>query len=347
MSNALVQIVMRKRNQQKNAQLLRITAPEGIAESGFVRIGGIEQWVTVRGENRRNPVLLLVHGGPGSVYSIFSPLLRSWEKDFTIVQWDQRGAGKTFRRNGKQGSGSLTFDRLAKDGIELSEYLCGKLQQTKLILVGSSAGSLTGIMMAARRPDLYHAYVGTDQNAPDPEHVGHRLLLEAFRTTGNRKGAELLERMGNDPSSWNSRDIDARNRLMVKAIRGVPNMITDLIMPSMLSSPEHTMRDMTDMFKGMKFSAEALHEDMVRFNFEKIGYRFELPVFIVQGDSDFITPTATAKAYYDRIDAPDKEFVLIHQAGHLACFSRPEQFFGMLQKKVRPLAAAVEMKQAR
>ncbi|MET3546655.1 pimeloyl-ACP methyl ester carboxylesterase [Paenibacillus favisporus] len=347
MSNALVQIVMRKRNQQKNARLLRITASEGIAESGFVRIGGIDQWVTIRGENRRNPVLLFVHGGPGSVYSIFSPLLRSWEKDFTIVQWDQRGAGKTFRRNGKQGSGSLTFDRLAKDGIELSEYLSGKLQQTKLILVGSSAGSLTGIMMAARRPDLYHAYVGTDQNAPDPEHVGHRLLLEAFRATGSKKGAELLERMGTDPSTWNSRDVDTRNRLMVKAIRGVPNMITDLIMPSMLSSPEHTMKDMSDLFKGMKFSAEALHEDMVRFDFDKIGYRFELPVFIVQGDSDFITPTATAKAYYGRIDAPYKEFVLIHQAGHLACFSRPEQFYAFLQNKILPLAMTAEIKQAR
>ncbi|WP_256992186.1 alpha/beta fold hydrolase [Paenibacillus sp. XY044] len=347
MSNALVQIVMRKRNQRKNAEQLRLTTSEGIAESRFVRIGGIDQWVTIRGENRRNPVLLFIHGGPGSVYSIFSPLLRSWEKDFTIVQWDQRGAGKTFRRSGKQGSGLLTFDQLTRDGIELSEYLCGKLQQTKLILVGSSAGSLTGITMAKRRPDLYHAYVGTDQNAPDPQHLGHRLLMEAFRSTGNKKGAELLERMGTDPSAWNSGDVDARNRLMVKAIRGVPNMITDLIMPSMLSSPEHTMRDMMDMFKGMKFSAEALHEDMVRFDFDQIGYRFELPVFIVQGDSDFITPTATARAYYDRIDAPYKEFVLIQKAGHLACFSRPEQFFGVLQKKVRPLAVDAEMKQAR
>lgn len=343
----MVQIVMRKRSQRKNAKLLRLTTNEAVEESGFVRIGGIDQWVTIRGENRHNPVLLFIHGGPGSVYSIFSPLLRFWEKDFTIVQWDQRGAGKTFRRNGKHGSGLLTFDRLAKDGIELSEYLCSRLQQKKIILIGSSAGSLTGITMAAWRPDLYHAYIGTDQNAPDPEHLGHQLLLEAFRSTGNQKGAELLERMGSDPSTWNSLDVDKRNRLMVKAIRGVPNMITDLIMPSLLSSPEHTMRDIMDMFKGMKFSAEALHEDMVRFDFDKIGYRFELPVFIVQGDSDFITPTATAREYYDRIDAPYKEFVLIHQAGHLACFSRPEQFFGELQRKVKPLAVDAERKQAR
>ncbi|GIP29728.1 proline iminopeptidase [Paenibacillus sp. J23TS9] len=347
MNNALVQIVMRKRNQRKNAQLLRLTTSEGIAESGFVRIGGIEQWVTIRGENRRNPVLLFIHGGPGSVYSIFSPLLRSWEKEFTIVQWDQRGAGKTFRRNGKQESGLLTFDRLVKDGIELSEYLCSRLQQKKLILVGSSVGSLTGILMAKRRPDLYHAYVGTDQNAPDPDHVGHQLLLEAFRTTGNKEGAALLQRMGTDPFAWNSKDVDRRNRLMVKAIRGVPNMITDLIMPSMLSSPEHTLRDMTDLFKGMKFSAEGLHEEMVHFDFDKIGYRFELPVFILQGDSDFITPTATAQKYLDRMDAPHKEFVLIHQAGHLACFARPEQFLGVLQKQVLPLAMDAEAKQVR
>src|SRR5262245_14493007 len=123
MSSLMTTLITRYSTRRKLAKSLTITSPNGIDEHGFVCIGGIEQWISIRGEDRSNPVLLLVHGGPGSIYSIFTPLLRFWEPHFTIVQWDQRGAGKTFRRNGKVGSGELTLDRLARDGIELAEYL--------------------------------------------------------------------------------------------------------------------------------------------------------------------------------------------------------------------------------
>ncbi|WP_153043293.1 alpha/beta fold hydrolase, partial [Bacillus cereus] len=164
-TNILREIVLRKRNQSKNAKELQINTPNSIIEGYYVKIGGIDQWITIRGENRNNPVLLLIHGGPASTYSIFSPLLRSWEKHFVIVQWDQRGAGKTFGKNGKEGSGTVTFNRRAQDGVEVAEYLRDKLGHRKVILIGSSVGSLIGIMMAKLRPDLFYAYVGTDQNA--------------------------------------------------------------------------------------------------------------------------------------------------------------------------------------
>ncbi|MCJ8011641.1 alpha/beta hydrolase [Paenibacillus sp. KQZ6P-2] len=269
---------------------------------------------------------------------MFNPLLRSWEKYFTIAQWDQRGAGKTFHRNGKDGSGSITFGRLAQDGIEVAEYLCSKLNQPKLILIGSSVGSLTGLLMASLHPELFYAYVGTDQNAPDPEHIYYQSRLDAFRSIGSKKGIQLMEKMGPDVSKWSMDDFKQNNQLVVKAIRGVPNMIMDLILPSMIASPDHKLSDIFDIFKGMDFSLEHLYDELIHFDYSRFNNRFELPFFIFHGESDIITPTAVAKMYYEVIEAPYKEFVTIRHAGHLACFGRPDQFLDELIHRVRPLA---------
>jgi pimeloyl-ACP methyl ester carboxylesterase len=337
-TNILPDLLLRNRNRRKNTRLLQIHTPNRIVEGRYIKIDGIDQWVTIRGEDYHNPVVLFIHGGPASPYSIFSPLLRSWEKHFTIVQWDQRGAGKTFTRNGKDGSGTITFNRLAQDGIELAEYLCNKLRQQKVILIGSSVGSLIGIMMAKQRPDLFYAYVGTDQNSPDPQHLTYQLTVDSFRNAGHAKGVQLVEKMGPDPTRWSRKDFELRNQYLVKVINDAPNMIMDLILPSMLSSPEHKFSDLIDFFKGMKFSLDHLFDELVAFDFDKVGLCFKLPFFIMHGDKDIITPTATAKAYFDKIEAPFKEYVLIRNAGHLACFARPEQFLEELIKRVRPLA---------
>ncbi|MFK9092101.1 alpha/beta fold hydrolase [Bacillus salipaludis] len=340
--NILREIVLRKRNQRKNAKELQISIANSIVEGCYVKIGGIDQWITIRGENLNNPVLLLIHGGPASTYSVFSPLLRSWEKHFIVVQWDQRGAGKTFGKNGKDGSGTITFDRLAQDGIEVAEYLRDKLGHQKVILIGSSVGSLIGIMMAKLRPDLFYAYVGTDQNASDPQkqYLLYKFTVNALRTAGNIKGVQLLEKIGSDISQWSRKDYDMINRLRVNAIKDVPNMITDLFLPSMLSSPEHKIKDMIDIFKGMSFSLDQLFDELVSFDVKKLGLRFEVPIFIFQGDTDILTPTELAKVYYDEIEAPYKEFVLIKNAGHLACFARADQFLEELIERVCPLAPA-------
>ena len=336
-TNLLTNLILRKRNQRRNAKTLHINTPNSITESCYVKIGGIDQWISIRGEDHKNPILLFIHGGPASTYSIFSPLLRSWEKHFTLVQWDQRGAGKTYGRNGKDECGMISFDRLAQDGIELSEYLVTKLKHQKLILIGSSVGSLIGIMMAKQRPDLFHAYVGTDQNSPDPELLSYQLTLEALRAAGHSKGVQLIERMGPDQTSWSRQDFDKRNQYIVKAVKDVPNMITDLILPSMLSSPEHNISDIIDYFKGMSFSLEHLFGELLAFDFNRVGTRFKLPFFVFHGDKDIVTPTALAKSYFDRIEAPYKEFVLIRDAGHLACFAQSKQFLKELLHRVHPL----------
>lgn len=337
-TNILPDIIFRGFNRRKNARMLINRTQNSIVEGRFVQIGGIDQWITIRGEDRNNPVLLFIHGGPASPYSIFSPLLRSWEKHFTIVHWDQRGAGRSFRKNGKQSTGVINFDRLAQDGIEVTNYVLSKLEHPKLILIGSSAGSLIAIMMAKRCPHLFYAYVGTDQNAPDPHFIRHHLTLDFLRDSGNTKGVELVERMDPDPLKWSRKDYDQMNQFIVRSKHTVPNMIMDLMLPSMLSSPDHKFRDLIDIFKGMSFTMDHLFDELMSYDHKVVGNRFELPFFIFQGDTDIFTPAVTAKAYFDEIEAPYKEFALIKNAGHLACFARPDQFLEELIKRVRPLA---------
>ena len=110
-----------------------------ISEKMFVPIGGIEQWITIKGQNVGNPVVLYLHGGPGNVMSPFADaFFKSWLRHFTVVMWDQRGAGRTYGKTGPSIEPTLTIARLAQDGIEVAQYLVTHLHQEKIILVGAS-----------------------------------------------------------------------------------------------------------------------------------------------------------------------------------------------------------------
>ena len=135
----------------RNVRDYALSGPDVIDEAKYLKIGGIEQWVTIRGENRANPVVLVLHGGPGDAtnpwgYAGFRP----WLKTYTVVQWDQRGSGKTLGRSGKDSAAALTIGRLVQDGVELADTLRTSLRKDKIILVGHSFGSILGVLMAKK-----------------------------------------------------------------------------------------------------------------------------------------------------------------------------------------------------
>ena len=129
----------------------------------YVKIGGIDQWIQIRGEDRGNPVILFVHGGPGRSTIPISSGWQPWERYFTVVQWDQRGAGRTFRMTGEPIAATMTLAQMTQDGVEVAEYLRAHLHKDRIILIGHSWGSFLGIHIVKRRPDLFHAFVGAGQ----------------------------------------------------------------------------------------------------------------------------------------------------------------------------------------
>src|SRR5271170_4055523 len=179
----------------RNAQQYAISSAKGIDEASFVTVGGIEQWITIRGQDRDNAVLLFLHGGPGDVtnpwtFALFAP----WEKYFSVVQWDQRGAGRTLRKSGPAVAPTITVDRMVQDGIELTEYLRKHLGKEKIIIVGHSFGSILGVRMAKARPDLFYAYVGTGQVADSTRSfsVAYDALLKKAKAEGDQRAIEEL-----------------------------------------------------------------------------------------------------------------------------------------------------------
>jgi pimeloyl-ACP methyl ester carboxylesterase len=120
--------------------------------------------VTIRGDDRGNPVLLHIHGGPGFTFSAFTADFAPYEADFTVVQWDQRGAGCTFGRYG-EATPELTVDRITSDAIELAAQLRARYDNRKIVVLGHSFGSIVGTEMVRRAPAHFALYVGTAQVA--------------------------------------------------------------------------------------------------------------------------------------------------------------------------------------
>src|SRR5580698_973236 len=199
---ALGALAFRAWRQSRVAAKLKIGAPNGIDESGFQRIGGIEQWVSIRGQDLTNPVIVVAHGGPGSG---LSPLIvettLGWEKDFTVVHWDQRGAGRTFSR-AKAGQGEMTLERIAEDGLEVTAYALKRTGQAKAILFGGSWGTVVAVAMARRRPELFHVLVGAGQvvDGERNEAVGYEALLARVRAAGDARSEAELVTLG--PPPW-------------------------------------------------------------------------------------------------------------------------------------------------
>ena len=334
-------LAWRTARQRRVAKALEIDTPTGIVEQRFVTVGGIDQWIQLRGEDRDNPVLLVLHGGPGWPNAVFTLPLRPWEQHFTVVQWDHRGAGKTLRRTGKAGSGEMTFERRVADAVEVIEVLRQHLGVDKVIVLAESMGTLTGTPLVKLRPDLVQALVATDLyvNMAANEARKDQLTLERLGAAGNAKGVAALEQIGADPTRW---DLEAWNTNMAWAFRTnvpTPNLDRRLLFPLALSSPLYSLWDLFSLFTGFQWSTAQMFSELMAYDAWRLGTRFEVPFFLFQGETDVVTLTTLAEEYFEEVEAPTKELALIPDAGHFAAFTQPERFLTELRTRVRPLAA--------
>lgn len=321
-----------------------ITAPNGVDDEDFVQIGGIKQWVTIRGDDRANPVLLIVGGtqvdGPGAILSPYVRTFQPWEKDFTVVQWDPRGAGKTFVVNGGKLGSDLTIDRLVQDGLALSEYLRSRLGKRKIILLGVNFGSTLAVRMIQAKPERFSAYVAAGQIVKpraERERYGYERLLR-LATAANDEASLADLRISGPTPFREPRDpvrIAAFQKVYVKYGAPVPaNPMQEAI-----SAPHWTPQELVAAQAAAVQNEKALgHSWGESFDYGSLGGRLAVPVFIIQGAEDTNAPPPMAKAWLDGLKAPKKAFVTIPGAGNHALETHTGAVLDFLVRHVRPIA---------
>jgi proline iminopeptidase len=299
-----------------------------IEEASFIRIGGIEQWVTIRGDDDRNPVLLLLHGGPGDVQSPFISTYAPYEKDFVLVQWDQRGAGRTFAKNGAAG---VNRDRLIADGIDLSEQLRKRFRQSPLILFGHSWGSIIATGMAQQRPDLFAAYVGTGQASSWSATVQFQFdfLKARYKEQGDTAALAALEAIGK-PDPRNVKQYFGFSR----PIRQNMNA-SDTAWLAGLMKAYSANGEADDMVKtigeGMSASGSALIADSMETDLSSTATSFKVPYYVIQGRDDLFAPTPLVDAYFNKVTAPKKRLIILEDAGHFALATHQAEVIAALK----------------
>jgi pimeloyl-ACP methyl ester carboxylesterase len=334
--------------QHEGEEALRISSPNGIDEAMFVPIRGHDEWIAIRGRDRRNPVLLMLHGGPGgpTTYSLMARFL-PYEKDYTIVHWDQPGAGRTFERDGDKVDPALSIAGVVADGIAVSEYLRNHLHTDKIILLGWSWGTIIGIEMARARPDLFTAFVGTGQevNWRKGEVLDYSFTMAEARASGNAKAVAELAAIGPPPyNTW--RKILVQRKWAQQLFEPDCPTAVDLVF-----APRNSLADVFHYgktydvngphFLGPKADGPAMQVDLAAE-----GMEFRIPIFVIDGTQDGYTPPELARDYVDKLSAPEKGFAQIQGAGHSAVACRSEEFLKLMNERLRALPGTEESPKA-
>jgi len=323
----------------------KIVTPRGIERLDKVRIGGIEQWVSIRGSDTRNPVLLFIHGGPGYVSMPMSWwFARGWEEYFTLVQWDQRGAGKTYLLNDPAAvAPTLTLPRMVADAQEMTQWVRATLGKKKIFVLGHSAGSYPGLELALHHPEWLHAYIGVGQltDGPESERRGYAFALDAARHAGNTVAVHALEAIA--PYAASDRlvplkDIYTQRKWLgvyggVMAYRHGSSAESDLAE----LSPDYTDAEIAHIWDGNDFSERPLLPALLGLDLTGIR-KLDCPLIIFAGRHDFNVNSDVAAEWFATVKAPSKQFVWFENSGHLPMTEEPGKFLVSLVNIARPIA---------
>lgn len=329
--------------------LLRSNAQAAsIDEGAFIDVNGVQQWVTIRGSNLDNPVLLLLHGGPGISMSGLAPLFADWERHYTIVQWDQPFSGSTAVRNLGLDQRAATIERFVSDGLAVVEHARKRLGADQLVLLGNSWGTLVGLEMIRKRPELFSAYVGTSQAVSGTRggKVGYELALEAARRRNDQTATAALERVGPPPYRTLEEFLVRQQYtnppgLPASAAEQAANMAMFKLMsaPAASDAKYIAYRTLPEGFNGPQnfMKAQRLMFPLTQaWDAHSLGVSFSVPVFIFQGENDLNTPVSLAREYFDEIRAPQKAFAIIPGAGHNT-LAFADEVLDLLNTHVRPV----------
>jgi pimeloyl-ACP methyl ester carboxylesterase len=313
-----------------------------IDEGLFVEVNGIDQWLTLRGTDRANPAVLLL-GGPGGAYSPLAPLYANWERHFTVVQWDQPGAGATQGKNGDATTGPLTIERLVRDAIAVLEIVRARLGKKRVAIIGFSGGSLLSLTIASRRPDLLSACVGSGQfvDWARQDAASYQLVLERLRALGDAAAVAELVEIG--PPPYPDTATDAVKSKYAGAFTPAEAASLVAILPA-LQAPAADAKYVAPGVplgdpRALALAAyDKLRADIVTFDARRLGRKFRVPMLFFQGEHDLFSVTADVRDYVDEIEAPSKLLAIIPGAGH-GTFLMSAPLLDLMLEHVLPVAA--------
>lgn len=335
-----------------------VTDPKGIEELRSVKIGGIDQWIHIRGRNRDNPVLLYLHGGPGgAMIGTMDATMRPWEDFFTIVHWDQRQTGKSYYPADDKGS-PLHIDQFIADTEEVIQHLRDHLNQKKIFLVGHSWGTILGIYIAKRHPNWLHAYIGFGQVVSwmDTQEVRDgRLLMHAEV----QQEHELVSKLKSFPLLSDSKIPNREKSHVESSLYVIPQLnrlagealmhhlsaeeLSRIWAFEKLISPHLTLTDLSNNVLGDEYAfcrpPYTLTKELIDVDLPaQVGSSFDVPIFFFSGTHDFQTPTSLSDQWFNDITAPHKELVHFNESSHIIVNEEPGKVLVELVTKVLPCA---------
>lgn len=320
-----------------------VVTPNGIQETYQTRLGGLNQWVFVRGQDRNNPIILFVHGGPASPMAPVSWLFqRPIEEYFTVVHYDQRASGKTYAANDTINLGNtIRIEQYVKDAVELAEFIRKKYGKEKIILIGHSWGTIVGMRVALQRPDLFYAYVGIGQviNTNDNERLSvDYAVKEATRLRNDTALAELKSIApypGNKPIS-RERIIIARKWPQYYGGLSAYRTRSSYYFRAPRLSPVYSVRDVAAIDAGNQFTLGRILPEFLRVDFKPVK-SFPIPVFMFMGRHDYTTPSEPTDRWLRQVNAPLKKGIWFENSAHLIPLEEPGKLLLTLVQEIRPL----------
>lgn len=311
--------------------------PGSIAIIETVNINGMDQRMIIRGRDTTKPVLLYLHGGPGTPEFPFVRQFNSGIEDlFVVCYWDQRGSGLSYAKNIP--STTMTLQQFVEDAARVSEYLINKFNREKIYLLGHSWGTMLGSYTVHKYSEYFYAFISVGQVAEQirSENISYNFVLEKARESQDKSAVRELEKIGPPPYYDQKEAIDKMiiERKYVTQYGGAVkkgNLYPQAI-KSMFYCREYSLRDKINFIKGMRFTLNYLWDVIQKSNLFKDIPSQKIPVYIIHGTSDYQTSYTVAKEYFDSLQAPVKRFFAFENSAHSPIFEEPEKFEMILRE---------------